>query len=148
MVCRRRGVRSSNDVTRLNHYSLPMRSARSLLLISFLCVIAAFAAARTSQSASTSHLFDYLHWTIAYLVATVLAWRGVTQAQGADRVPRIWFARGLTVTLFGQLLFDLQELEGRVLFPDLSDFLFLGLGPCCVWGLVAWFRSHAGLARK
>jgi signal transduction histidine kinase/ActR/RegA family two-component response regulator len=126
----------------------PQHIAWRLLLAASLCVVAVFAAARASSTAATSHLFDYLHWTIAYLVATVLAWLGVWQAPDTDRVPRKWFALGLTITLTAQLLFDFQELTGWTPVPDLSDFLFLSMGPCSVFGLAALFRSHAALARK
>jgi signal transduction histidine kinase/CheY-like chemotaxis protein len=124
------------------------RSAHRLLLVSSIAVIAAFAAARTSNNSATSQLFDDLHWTVAYLVATTLAWLGVRAADDHERVTRRWFARGLTITLMAQLLFDVQELTGRTPIPHLADALFLGLGPCCVLGLVATLRSLSPALRK
>jgi len=141
----------SYDMTATSAYhtnAAPQHIVWRLLLTASLCVVAAFAAARASSTAAISHLFDYLHWTIAYLVAAVLAWLGVWKAPEADRVPRKWFALGLTITLTAQLLFDFQELTGSTPVPNLSDFLFLSMGPCCVFGLAAVFRRQTALARK
>src|SRR5580698_5211429 len=76
-------------------------------------VICLFVAARLSTKLRTGHYFDYLHWTIAYAVAAILAWMGVHRAQGSDVASRRWFAWGLTVTLAAQVLFDLQEITQR-----------------------------------
>ncbi|MEA3176852.1 MAG: two-component system, sensor histidine kinase and response regulator [Gammaproteobacteria bacterium] len=126
----------------------PQRTAHRLLLVSSIGVIALFAAARTSSNSGTSHLFDYLHWTAAYLAATILARLGVRAADDHERAPRRWFARGLTITLMAQLLFDMQELTGWTPIPNLSDALFLSFGPCCVLGLVATLRSLSPALRK
>jgi two-component system, sensor histidine kinase and response regulator len=126
----------------------PQRTAHRLLLVSSIGVIAAFAAARTSSNPATSHLFDDLHWTMAYLAATILAWLGVRAADDHERAPRRWFARGLTITLMAQLLFNVQELTGRTPIPHLVDALFLSFGPCCVLGLVATLRSLLPALRK
>jgi len=122
--------------------SVSQRSERKLLLCGCAFVIAAFAVVRSSNSVAISHLFDYLHWTVAYFMATILAWRGVRAADPEDKVPRRWFARALTITLAAQLLFDIRELTGWTPIPNLSDFLFLSFGPCCVIGLAAIFRRH------
>ena len=124
------------------------RTAQRLLLISSLGVVAAFAAARTSGSSATAQLLDCLHWTVAYLAATILARLGVRVADDHERAPRRWFARGLTITLMAQLLFDLQQLTGRTPIPHLVDALFLSIGPCCVLGLAATLRSLSPALRK
>jgi signal transduction histidine kinase/CheY-like chemotaxis protein len=126
----------------------PQHSVRRLLLATGVCVVAAFAAARASSTAANAHLFDYLHWTLAYLVGTVLAWLGVRRASEGDRLARKWFAIGLSITLAAQLLFDFQELTDWRIDTHVTDLLWLSLGPCCVWGLLALFRSHTTQARK
>ncbi|MBS0419469.1 MAG: response regulator [Proteobacteria bacterium] len=124
------------------------RTAHWLLLLASLFVIAAFAGARISRSLAVAHLFDYLHWTVAYLAATALAWLGVRSAGDADAVPRRWFARALTITTAAQLVFDLHELTGWNPIENLSDYLFMSFGPLCTLGLAAVFRRHAQAAGK
>jgi len=118
------------------------RTALQLLVCAAAGVAAAFVAARISSDATVAHLLDCLHWTIAYLAAAALAWLGVHSAPEHDRWARRWFALGLTSTLLGQLVWDFQQVTGLAV-PNLSDFLFLSLGPCCVLGLTATFRKHS-----
>ena len=33
-----------------------------------------------------AHVFDCLHWTLAYVAAAIVAWLGVLDASGVDRV--------------------------------------------------------------
>src|SRR5580698_3488714 len=99
-------------------------------------VICLFLAARFSSKLSTGHYFDYLHWTIAYAVAATLAWMGVRRARNDDVASRRWFAWGLTITLVAQVLFDLQDITRRTLIVNLSDALFLSIGPCLAMGLL------------
>jgi signal transduction histidine kinase/ActR/RegA family two-component response regulator len=129
-------------------FTAVQRTAHRLLLVTSVLVIAAFAAARASSTSATSHLFDYIHWTLACLAATIMARLGVRAADDHERAARRWFARGLTITLIAQLLFDLQELTGQTPIPYLSDALFLSFGPCCVLGLVTILRSLSPSLRK
>ena len=124
------------------------RTRHRVMLVSLLVVVATFIAARLSNGSATSHVFDYFHWTVAYLAASVLAWIGVRAADENDRVPRRWFARGLTVTALAELLFEVQDFTGVTLIPDLTDVLFLTLGPCMVLGLAATFKGHPSIQRK
>jgi signal transduction histidine kinase/CheY-like chemotaxis protein len=126
----------------------PQRTRYRVLLGSSLLVVATFIAARLSNSSEASHLFDFFHWTVAYLAASVLAWIGVRTADENDRVPRRWFARGLTVTVAAQLLFEVQDFTGVTPIPYLTDLLFLSLGPCMVLGLAATFKGHPSVPRK
>ena len=119
------------------------RTAFQLFVGSAVGVAAAFIAASCSDDPKTAHLLDLLHWTIAYAAAAALAWLGIRCAPERDRSARLWFALGLTSTLLGQLLWDLAEITGIDLVPNLSDALFLGLGPCSVLGLGATYRRHA-----
>lgn len=107
------------------------------------CVVAAYAMARLGSSPYVAHVWDCLHWTIAYSVATVLAWRGVRRAAEADRAARRWFAVGLSIALLAELLFDVQEITLWTPVPYLSDTLWLSFGPCCVLALGATFRNHS-----
>ena len=107
------------------------------------CVVAAYVMARLGDSLFVAHLWDCLHWTIAYSVATVLAWRGVRRAAEGDRVARRWFAIGLTIALLAELLFDVQEFTLWTPVPYLSDALWISFGPCCALALAATFRNHS-----
>jgi hypothetical protein len=60
-------------------------------------------------------------------------------------VTRRWFALGLSFTAAGMLLYDLYEFTGRELMPQLSDCMFLLLGPCCVAGLAATLGKNSRL---
>ena len=110
-------------------------------------MIGLFVAARLSSKLSTGHYFDYLHWTIAYAIAATLAWMGVRRAGEGDVASRRWFAWGLTITLAAQVLFDLQEITHRTPILNLSDALFLSIGPCFVMGMLAPIRgAHSDAA--
>ena len=104
-----------------------------------------FLFALTRKDEATAHLFDLMHWTLAYIAAAVVAWLGVRDATGVDRVVRRWFAIGLTLTVVGDLLYDFYELTGRILLPQLNDTLFLSLGPCFVIGLAVVLRKDRRL---
>ena len=104
-----------------------------------------FLFALTRKDEATAHLFDLMHWTLAYIAAAVVAWLGVRDATGVDRVVRRWFAIGLTLTVVGDLLYDFYELTGRILLSQLNDTLFLSLGPCFVIGLAVVLRKDRRL---
>ena len=116
--------------------------AARLAAAAVVVVVAFFVAARGSRDIATGHLFDYLHWTIASMAAASLGWMGVRSARAEDRAARRWFAAGLTITLLAQLLFDMQEITQRILIPNLSDALFLSIGPCFVLGMLSPIRAH------
>ncbi len=108
-----------------------------------ICVL--FALAWTSTDPEVAHLFDILHWVVAYAAAAVVAWLGVLDASGADRRARRWFAIGLTLTAVGDLIYTFYQFTAFTPIPELSDAFFLMLGPCFVLGFVAALREHRGL---
>jgi signal transduction histidine kinase/DNA-binding response OmpR family regulator len=124
------------------------RLAARIVASTLIVVTGLFIAARFSNKLSTGHYFDYLHWTIAYAVAATLAWMGVRRARGDDVAPRRWFAWGLTVTLAAQVLFDLQEITQRTPITNLSDALFLSIGPCFVMGMLAPIRGRTSIQQR
>jgi hypothetical protein len=131
----------ANDLPTGDEYS--GRIAPKVLLPACLIVGGAFVAARLSGNPAAVDLLDYLHWTVSAIAAAALAWLGVRSANEHDRVPRRWFACGLTSNLLGQLLSDMQGITGWTPIPNLSDALFLGFGPCCVLGLIATLRTRS-----
>jgi signal transduction histidine kinase/CheY-like chemotaxis protein len=124
------------------------RVAARVVAGALIVVICLFAASRLSSKLSTGHYFDYLHWTVAYAVAATLAWMGVRRARDGDVASRRWFAWGLTVTLAAQVLFDLQEITRRTPIVNLSDGLFLSIGPCLVMGMLAPIRGRTSAQRR
>jgi signal transduction histidine kinase/CheY-like chemotaxis protein len=115
-----------------------------LLMISTVLIVISFIAAGLASTAFQADNLDNLHWTIAYATAAILAWQGVRQADATTRITRRWFAYGLSLNLGGQLCWDLQTLLQLTAYPSLSDFLFLSLGPCCVWGLWRSVQQQQG----
>ncbi|HKU17514.1 MAG TPA: ATP-binding protein [Steroidobacteraceae bacterium] len=125
---------------RLSHADARRVATRTLILAGAgICVL--FQIGWTSADREVAHIFDCLHWTLAYVAAAILAWLGVVQAAGVDRTIRRWFAIGLTFTVVGDLLYNYYELTGRILLPQLNDALFLALGPCFVLGLATALRE-------
>jgi two-component system, sensor histidine kinase and response regulator len=126
----------------------PNRPAAKLTAAAVAAVTIIFVAARHSGNLTTGHYFDYLHWTIAYAVAVTLAWSGVRSAQKVDLAARRWFARGLTLTLAAQLVFDLREITHWTPIANLSDALFLSIGPCFILGLLSPIRDRPVVQRR
>jgi signal transduction histidine kinase/CheY-like chemotaxis protein len=124
------------------------RLAVRLVAGTLIAVSCLFVAARLSSKLSTGHDFDYLHWTIASAVAAALAWMGVRRARDGEVASRRWFAWGLTITLAAQVLFDLQEITQRTPILNLSDALFLSIGPCFVMGMLAPIRGRTSTQRR
>jgi two-component system, sensor histidine kinase and response regulator len=119
------------------------RIALKVLLSATMVAGGVFVAARLSGNPTVVHLLDYLHWTVSAAAAAALAWLGARTADEHDRAPRRWFACGLTFNLSGQLLSDMQGITHWTRIPNLSDVLFLGLGPSCVLGLIATLRAQS-----
>jgi signal transduction histidine kinase/DNA-binding response OmpR family regulator len=124
------------------------RLAARLVACALIAVVALFVAARLSSQQSTGQYFDYLHWTTAYAVAAALAWMGVRRAREGDVAARRWFAWGLTLTLVGQVVFDLKGITHITSSGILSDVLWLSTGPCFVMGLLVPIRGRASTQRR
>src|ERR1700730_3494111 len=120
----------------------PNRPAAKLTAAAVAAVTVVFVAARHSGNITTGHYFDYLHWTIAYAVAVTRAWSAVRSAQKVGLAARRSFARGLTLPLAAQLISELQNITHRIPIPNLSDALFLSIGPCFILGLLSPIRDR------
>ena len=124
------------------------RFAAKTLVFAGVAVCVLFVLAAASADPRLAHVFDCLHWTVAYVAAAVVVWLGVAEASGVDRAARRWFAIGLTFTAAGDLLYNYNQLAGEILVPLLSDVLFLLLGPCFLIGLARTLRGHRRLQRR
>jgi signal transduction histidine kinase/ActR/RegA family two-component response regulator len=107
------------------------------------CVLYLFGA--LSGDVQQAHILDCLHWSVAYLAASFVAWLGVAQVTGPERAARRWFAIGLTVTTLANLDYVYWTFTGGVLVPKIGDHLFLAVGPCSLLGLVAMARKYPRL---
>src|SRR5688572_1597758 len=121
------------------------RLAARIMVLAGVGVAVLFVLAWASDDPDVPHVFDVLHWTVAYVAAAIVAWLGVFDATGVDRASRRWFALGLTLTAAGQLVYDYRELTGSILLYELSDSLFLVQGPCFLIGLALALRKHRRL---
>ena len=115
-------------------------------LLVLLAIAAAIAGARLGLSAPWVRLFDNLHWTIADIGASWLAWIGVRDAREkglrAEFLARRWFAVGFTSYAIGQLLWDLQIFLAWQPFPAPSDPFYLMMAPCCALGMMGYLRGR------
>jgi signal transduction histidine kinase/DNA-binding response OmpR family regulator len=125
-----------------------MRLAKRLLSGGLIVAVVLHALAVQSPDLFTGHLYAYAHWTLVDVIATTVAWMGVRSASPADLTARTWFARGITLTLVAQLLFDMQEITHWTPIPNLSDALFLSIGPCFVLGTLSPLRANPSVSRR
>ena len=96
-----------------------------------------------AQAVAPEHkdYFDNIHWTASYIAAACLAWVGVRFAPGPNNVKRS-MAIGLTLYAIGQVLWDLQSVDGKAPFPDYSDAFFVALAPFYAWGILAFIQRN------
>lgn len=124
----------------ITHPVLEGRAERVICLVSLALVTLCFVAAQFTGDATALKVLDNAHWTISFLAAPVLAWIGVARGSGSVRSTRRWFALGLSIYGFGQVLWVAQLVSGWNPFPGPSDAAFLLLGPLVLVGLVAELR--------
>ena len=121
------------------------RIAAGTLIVAGVAVCVLFGLGRMSHDSNTGHILDCLHWTVAYLAATFVAWLGVTRANGPERAVRRWFAIGLSLTSLANLDYVYWTFTGSTLVPAIGDQLFLSLGPCSLLGMIALLRKYPRL---
>ena len=122
------------------------RIAAGTLIAAGAVVCVLFGMSRLSDDSHAGHLLDCLHWTVAYLAASFIAWLGVTQAKGHERAARRWFAIGLSLTALANLDYVYWTFTGSGLVPVIGgDQLFLSLGPCSLIGMIALLRKYPRL---
>lgn len=104
-------------------------------------IIVLYLAARRSGEGRLADWLDNAHWTLAYVTAALLAWRGLRQATPTQAPARRWLTLGLLLSAVGQIVWNLQEINGEDAFPAFSDVFFILLGPCNVMAMLAAMRQ-------
>lgn len=112
------------------------RSAKLLLTMSLSLVGLAIILSHSVESRSLKQLLDNFHWTLAYGTGAALAWIGFNTAPTEERPAIRWFAIGLSIYTFGQIVWDVQVACNWLPFPGPSDLFYICLGPCLAIGLV------------
>jgi diguanylate cyclase (GGDEF)-like protein/PAS domain S-box-containing protein len=110
-------------------------TVKNLLWITAGALLVSFIGIRLAPDRGWIVFFDNLHWTVAYITASALAWLGVQTSAGRERATRFWFFLGLSAVAFGQILWDLQVYHDWNPFPAPSDAFYLMLGVGCMIGL-------------
>jgi len=143
------------DTGRPSRLGLPA-GAWSVFEAAALVTLAAIALAivgnRLGMPAPWVRLFDNVHWTIADLGATWLAWIGVRDArqkgQHAEYAARRWFALGFSSYAIGQLFWDLQIFLAWQPFPAPSDPFYMMMAPCCAMGMMGYLRGRVSESQR
>lgn len=121
-------------------------------LVTLVAIALAIAGAHLGLSASWVRLFDNVHWTVADVGASWLAWIGVRDArergQPAEAAARRWFALGFTSYAIGQALWDLQIFLAWQPFPAPSDPFFMLMAPCCALGMMGYLRGRVSESQR
>jgi signal transduction histidine kinase/ActR/RegA family two-component response regulator len=123
----------------------PDRIAAATLIAAGAAVCVLFGLGRANGDPQVAHIYDCLHWTVAYLAAACVAWLGFTQAKGHERAARRWFAIGLSLTALANLDYVYWTFTGGALVPVTGDQLFLSLGPCSLIGMIALLSKYPRL---
>jgi signal transduction histidine kinase/CheY-like chemotaxis protein len=118
------------------------------LVAASLAITLLLSLAAHGATVAASYLFNYLHWTISLAVAVALAWIAVRRALGSEKLSRRWFACGLSLTLAAQVVFDVKELTHWTATANLSDVLFLSIGPCFAAGMLSPIFGQTTLQRR
>lgn len=143
------------DTGRPSRLGLPA-GAGSVFEVAALVTLAAIALAivgnRLDMPAPWVRLFDNVHWTIADLGATWLAWIGVRDARQkglhAEYIARRWFALGFSSYAIGQLFWDLQIFLAWQPFPAPSDPFYMMMAPCCALGMMGYLRGRVSESQR
>lgn len=122
------------------------QTGTGLLLACGIVVMACWADAAQSSSASRATLLENVHWTLAYSLAAWLSWRSVAQAEPAMEPVRRLIALGLVSLALGQLVWDLQAYLDWTPFPAPSDLLFLPVAPLILLAFWRQMRRQLPLA--
>lgn len=93
-------------------------------------------------------LWENAHWTVAYLLAPVLAFLGYRRSEGEDRSASRWLTVGLTLGAIGMLAWDAQVATSIVTVPAPSDVFFLASAGPIAWGLVRAIVSRLNRAER
>lgn len=125
---------------------LPHRVERCIALGGLGVVSACFLAAQFVHDSLALAILDNIHWTSGFVAGAILAWLGVARSAPTERQSRLWMAIGLTVYMFGQVLWVVQLASHWNPFPGPSDAAFLIVGPLLVLGFRNELRRILGRA--
>ena len=130
------------------HTAATSRLARAILAAGIVAALAIFAAAYLSNRVQLVPILDDVHWTISFLLATVLAWMGVRDAPAEEAKVRRCFAVGLSSNAVGQVIWELADYLGWEPFPAPSDYLFVSMGLCFSAGMFSILRSLPAVSKS
>ncbi len=94
------------------------------------------------ESPAGKSIFDMLHWTSAFALSMVLAWRGMRLSEEPESTVLLWITLGAGLLFLGQLLWNIQVFIGWNPFPSPADLLFLAVGAFWLIGLMHALQHH------
>ena len=143
------------DTGRPSRLGLPAGAGRVFevaALVTLAAIALTIAGNRLGLPAPWVRLFDNVHWTIADLGASWLAWIGVRDArqkgQHAEYVARRWFALAFSSYAIGQLFWDLQVFLAWQPFPAPSDPFYMMMAPFCALGMMGYLRGRVSESQR
>jgi signal transduction histidine kinase len=143
------------DTARPSRLGLPPGAAtvfEATGLATLLAIALAVAGAHFGVFPGWVRLFDNVHWSVADIGATWLAWIGVRDARErglrAEAAARRWFALAFTSYAVGQALWDLQVFLEWQPFPAPSDVFYLLMAPCCTLGMMGYLRGRVSESQR
>lgn len=123
-----------------------MHKAEKWLVMCWMGLVAGlYAAALVSRNLPAQLFYDNASWTLAFLLAVFLSWRGWVRAAPVDRFLVGGLLAGSVLIFLGQVVWNLQVALDWNPFPSPADGFFLLAGP--VWALTIMRVSFQRMSR-